>query len=151
MLDLAVYGTDGYVSIKSVSNRHNISDKYLEQIINQLYKANLVKSCRGANGGYQLTNPPEDYTIGMILRLMEGTLSPVPCLDYGDDGCQNAESCATLEVWRQVKHAVEDVVDHITLETLRQKELHLLARQGKSDPSIPRSCTTNDAKESELS
>lgn len=126
MIDLAVYGKDGYVSIKSISNRHHISDKYLEQIINQLCKAKYVKSCRGANGGYQLTRPPEDYTVGMILRLMEGSLSPVPCLDFDENGCKDAENCTTLEVWKQIKNAVETVVDNITLAELQQKEERLL-------------------------
>lgn len=122
MLDLAVYGKEEYVSIKSISQRHNISDKYLEQIINQLSKAKFVKSCRGANGGYKLTRPPEEYTVGMILRLVEGSLSPVPCLDYTENDCPQCESCTTLAVWQQIKEAVEQVVDHITLAQLQQQE-----------------------------
>ena len=100
LLDLAVNGKEEYVSIKSISVRQEISDKYLEQIINQLCKAGYVKSARGANGGYQLSQPPEYYTVGMILRLMEGTLSPVPCLDFLENDCHRAPRCATVELWQ---------------------------------------------------
>ena len=72
MLDLAVNGKDNYISIKNISTRQEISDKYLEQIINQLCKAGFVKSARGANGGYRLSREPKDYTVGMILNVMEG-------------------------------------------------------------------------------
>ncbi len=125
LLDLAVNGKEEYVSIKSISVRQEISDKYLEQIINQLCKAGYVKSARGANGGYQLSQPPEYYTVGMILRLMEGTLSPVPCLDFLENDCHRAPRCATVELWQELKEAVEEVVNRVTLADLVKRDLEL--------------------------
>ena len=82
MLDLAQYSNENeYVSIKKVSQRQDISEKYLEQIVAQLSRANFVKSIRGAQGGYRLVKAPENYTVGMILRLIEGNLSSVSCLE----------------------------------------------------------------------
>mgnify|MGYP000004956461 FL=1 len=121
MLDLAVNGKDNYISIKNISTRQEITDKYLEQIINQLCKAGFVKSARGANGGYRLSREPKDYTVGMILNVMEGTLSPVPCLDYETNTCPRSNACITLDVWRQIHEAVQNVVDNITLADLVEK------------------------------
>lgn len=117
MLDLAINNTGGYIPIKRIAERQEISEKYLEQIITQISRAGFVRSVRGSQGGYQLANPPEDYTVGMILRLMEGELSPVSCLDE-PGGCDRANRCVTLDVWQQIKEAVEDVVDNITLADL---------------------------------
>ena len=88
MLDLAVHNTGELVKIKDISARENISEKYLEQIISSLKKAGYVKSLRGAQGGYMLRRPPKEYTVGMILRLTEGTLAPVSCLK--DDAVQQS-------------------------------------------------------------
>ena len=82
MLDLATYNTGEPISLKDIARRQEISDKYLEQIISVLNKANYVKSIRGAQGGYTLTNPPEATTVGEVLRVLEGSLSPVDCVDH---------------------------------------------------------------------
>lgn len=121
MLDLAVHGTDGYIPLKEIASRQGISDKYLEQIITQLNRVGYVKSVRGAQGGYRLAHPPADYTVGMILRLMEGSLAPVDCLGDGRV-CDRAEDCVTVEVWRQLKEAVDQVVDNITLQDLLERQ-----------------------------
>ncbi len=121
MLDLAVHGTDGYIPLKEIASRQGISDKYLEQIITQLNRVGYVKSVRGAQGGYRLAHPPADYTVGMILRLMEGSLAPVDCLEDGRV-CDRAEDCVTVEVWRQLKEAVDQVVDNITLQDLLERQ-----------------------------
>lgn len=125
MLDLAMQPQGEYISLKDISSRQNISGKYMEQIISQLTKAGYVRSARGANGGYMLTHPAEYYTVGMILRLAEGSLSPVACLDSPENPCPRADYCVTLEVWVKLKKAVDDVVDHISLQRLvdRQKEI----------------------------
>ena len=81
MLDLALHEQSGYVPIKVIAERQDISDKYLEQIISILARAGFVKSVRGAGGGYKLAKSPEEYTVGMILRLTEGSLAPVACLE----------------------------------------------------------------------
>lgn len=124
MLDLSLNSNGTYISLKDISARQEISDKYSEQIINQLSKAGFVKSTRGSKGGYILANDPKDYTVGMILRLMEGSLAPVACLNDETNCCERASMCVTLEVWEKLKTAIEDVVDNVTLEDLviRQKE-----------------------------
>ena len=115
MLDLALHSEGGYVPVKAISERQDISDKYLEQIISILSRAGYVKSIRGAGGGYKLANAPETYTVGMILRLTEGSLAPVTCLDGDENTCERQEGCATLYIWKKIYNAVNDVVDHITL------------------------------------
>ena len=114
MLDLALHYDCGYIPLKAVSQRQNISDKYLEQIITQLSRAGFVRSARGAQGGYQLTKAPEEYTVGDILRTTEGSLAPVSCLEMNGGTCEMARNCVTMEVWQQIEDAVNGVVDHIT-------------------------------------
>lgn len=122
MIDLAQNETDQYVTIKSISERQEISSKYLEQIISTLNRAGYVKSIRGSQGGYKLAKPAEQYTVGMILRLIEGSLVPVACMEDVPNQCPNFETCVTLDVWKQIDEAVSNVVDHITLEDLVKKE-----------------------------
>ena len=118
MIDLAIYGTDTYVPIKSISRREDISEKYLEQIVTQLSRAKLVKSARGAQGGYQLVKPAEDYTAGEIIRAVEGSLAPVACLEPGHPLCERAKHCVTLGLWKEIQDAVDQIVDHKTLADL---------------------------------
>ena len=123
MLDLAQYSNENeYVSIKKVSQSVDISEKYLEQIVAQLSRANFVKSIRGAQGGYRLVKAPENYTVGMILRLIEGNLSSVSCLEDNPNKYQRCNNCVTLEVWQQINDAVDSVIDNITLQDLVQKQ-----------------------------
>ena len=123
MLDLAVHNTGEPVSLKDIATRQGVSDKYLEQIISYLNKAKFVKSIRGAQGGYILTMKPEEYTVGMILRLMEGSLAPVACVE-DDTPCEMLENCTTKIVWHKINQAVNDVVDHMTLADLLESENH---------------------------
>lgn len=118
MLDLAIHNEDSPVRIKDIAARQDISDKYLEQIISGLNKAGYVKSIRGPQGGYKLAKDPSCYTVGMILRLTEGSLAPVACLDDEVNRCDRQESCATLELWKQLDTAIKSVVDTITLAKL---------------------------------
>ena len=113
MVDLAIHGDGEPVKIKDIANRQGISGKYLEQIINPLTKSGLVKSFRGAQGGYTLTNPPEATTVGEILRVLEGSLSPVDCVDHPN--CANSDHCVSLSIWKKMKVALDEVVDNITL------------------------------------
>lgn len=122
MLDLAVNHSGECIAIKTVAARQEISEKYLEQIITNLVRAGYVKSVRGAQGGYLLTRPPAEYTVGMILRLTEGDLAPVACLESGATPCARADLCVTTEVWKRLKTAIDGVVDGITLAEL--VELH---------------------------
>lgn len=106
------------IPIKEIAARQSISDKYLEQIISVLSRAGYVKSVRGAGGGYKLAHPVKSYTVGMILRLTEGSLAPVACLDDNVNTCQRKNQCATLMVWEKLYEAINGVVDSITLEDL---------------------------------
>lgn len=118
MLDLALYNTGAPVRIKDISERQEISNKYLEQIISVLNKAGYVKSVRGPQGGYFLAKAPEEYTVGMILRLTEGSLAPVACLEYEGNDCPRKNDCVTLLLWEKLDAAIKGVVDSITLADL---------------------------------
>ena len=118
MLDIAQHDNGTPIRIKDISLRQEISDKYLEQIISILNKAGYVRSIRGPQGGYLLTRQPEEYTVGMILRLTEGSLAPVACLESDVNTCDRSENCVTLRVWEKLRDAIDGVVDHITLADL---------------------------------
>jgi Rrf2 family protein len=118
MLDLALNDSDTYITVKSIAERQDISGKYLEQIISVLSRAGFVKSVRGSQGGYKLSRPPEEYTVGMILRAIEGSLVPVACLEDEVNQCPRSDTCATLDVWKQIDDAVNQVVDGTTLADL---------------------------------
>lgn len=117
MLDLALNDSERPVPIKEIAQRQGISEKYLEQIISILNKASFVRSVRGPQGGYRLARKPKEYTVGMILRLTEGSMSPVDCIEDGTF-CQRADECATSIVWKRLDDAVSGVIDHITLSDL---------------------------------
>lgn len=113
MLSLALSYEDGPLSLKAIAGDQDISEKYLEQIVSPLTKAGLVKSYRGARGGYVLSHPPAEIIVGDIIRVLEGSLSPVDCLDY--PSCPNSDSCVSLSIWKKMKDALDDVVDNISL------------------------------------
>lgn len=118
MLDIAMNDKERPVRIKEVAERQEVSDKYLEQIVSVLNKAGYVRSIRGPQGGYRLTREPEEYVVGDILRLTEGSLAPVSCLEYPDATCEREDECATLELWKRLDEAIKGVIDHVTLEDL---------------------------------
>lgn len=118
MLDLAINNTGEPVRIKDIAERQEISDKYLEQIISVLNKAGYVKSLRGPQGGYRLSKDPKEYTVGMILRLTEGSLAPVACLEDEVNECPRQDECATLNLWEKLYDAIKGVVDQYTLADL---------------------------------
>lgn len=122
MMDLAMSDPGEYITIKSIAERQEISSKYLEQIISVLNRAGYVKSVRGAQGGYKLSRPPEAYTIGMILRQIEGSLVPVACMEEEPNECPRCGQCATLDVWKQLDEAIRGVVDNITLADLAKNQ-----------------------------
>ena len=112
MLDLATEGSKRPVPVKEIAKRQNISEKYLEQIISPLSKAGLVKSIRGAQGGYVLTRPATEITAGDILRAAEGTIAPVECCE---SGCDRSDGCVTFGLYKKIQDAVDSVVDSTTL------------------------------------
>ena len=118
MLDLASNDSGGPIRLRDVANRQHISEKYLEQIISVLNKAGYVRSIRGPQGGYSLTRSPGEYTAGMILRLTEGSLSPVECTEENGTPCDREENCVTKLLWQKLDNAINDVVDNVTLEDL---------------------------------
>ncbi|MEG1847355.1 MAG: Rrf2 family transcriptional regulator [Lachnospiraceae bacterium] len=121
MLDLAENNTGAYIKVRQIAYRQGISEKYLEQIISILNKAGFVKSVRGAQGGYQLAKDPKEYTIGMILRLTEGSLCPVACMESDENVCARHDSCETLGIWEELNTAINRVVDGITIADLVTK------------------------------
>ena len=121
MIDLAEHQTEGYIPLKTIAQRQGISEKYLESIIKLLVKAQLLSGVRGKGGGYRLTKTPEQYTAGQILRLTEGSLAPVACLEEGADICERCDTCETLEVWQELYDAVNKVVDGVTIADLVER------------------------------
>lgn len=117
MIDLATNDDGNPIRIRDVAERQGISDKYLEQIISVLNKAGYVKSVRGPQGGYNLKKNPEDYTVGMILRLTEGSLAPVVCVE-DEAECERQNGCVTFLLWKKMSDAINDVVDTVTLKDL---------------------------------
>lgn len=118
MLDLALHNTGEYISLKDISQRQGITVKYLEQIVTVLAKAGFVHSQRGNNGGYRLARKPEDYTAGDILRVMEGSLQPIACLEADPNECARSAYCSVLPFWQGLGKVVNDYVDSVTLEEL---------------------------------
>lgn len=126
MLDLACNDTGEYITIKSIAARQDISEKYMEQIISLLNHAGFVKSIRGAQGGYRLMKDPSEYTVGMILRLTEGSLAPVDCLEEETNDCKRSSGCVTREVWNELYDAIKGVVDRITLKDLVDRQRNMV-------------------------
>ncbi len=118
MIDLAQNGTENFVPLKDISERQEISIKYLEQITALLSKYGLLQSVRGPQGGYRLARPASSYTVGEILRTTEGNLAPVACLETPVNTCERQNMCATLKVWRGLEKVVNDYLDSISLEQL---------------------------------
>lgn len=118
MYDMAVNDNGSAIPLKDIANRQNISIKYLEQIVILLNRAGFVKSVRGAQGGYRLAHPASYYTVGMILRLTEGSMAPVACLDDEVNQCPRVNECPTLFVWEKLDAAVKEVIDGITLQDI---------------------------------
>ena len=117
MLDLAIHNSEGQIALKNIAERQEISENYLEQLFAILKKAGLVKSIRGAQGGYILANEPYKTTVGSILRALEGSLAPVECVVEVDPvKCCRADLCVTKIIWEKIRDRVNDVVDSITFE-----------------------------------
>ena len=114
MLDLAMNHGGGFIPLKAVAQRQEISDKYLEQIIHRLNREGLVESARGAQGGYRLARRPDDYSVGEILRAVEGSAAPVSCLDCNMT-CDKFDSCLTIGLYKKIQDAIDGVVDHTSL------------------------------------
>jgi Rrf2 family protein len=118
LLDLAEQQKDGYIALKDIAERQEISKKYLEQIIPTLSRANLLLTNRGYQGGYRLARLPREYTVGEILRATEGSLAPVACLEQKPNQCSRCAECLTLPVWQGLEKVINGYLDSITLQDI---------------------------------
>ena len=121
MIDLAEHQGEGFIPLKVIAQRQEISEKYLESIIKLLVKSKLLSGVRGKGGGYQLTKAPEQYTVGTILRLTEESLAPVSCLEPEANACPKANLCRTLPLWKGLDQVIRDYLDSVTVADLMRR------------------------------
>ena len=122
LIDLAEHENCGFVALKDIAARQNISKKYLEQIIPIFNNSDILKTARGSQGGYRLSRSPEKYTVGEILRLTEGNLAPVDCLTQDPIECERSVDCPTLPVWQGLNRVINEYLDSITLQDLLDQQ-----------------------------
>ena len=120
MIDIAEHPNEPHIPLKSIAARQGISEKYLESILKVLVQDKLLTGLRGRGGGYRLTKAPEDYTLGEILRLTEGSLAPVACTDDGEHDCPRKGICPSHPVWQKLDNMINEFFDGITLADLIQ-------------------------------
>ena len=118
MLELAQDDSAAYLPLPAIAERQGISEKYLESIISVLSKAGLVDGLRGKGGGYRLNRPAADYSVGQVLRLTEGSLAPVTCLEGDENTCPRAGHCTTLPMWEKLDTIINDYLDSVSLADL---------------------------------
>lgn len=137
MIDLAIYSKEQQVSIKSISERQEISENYLERIIAVLKKSGYVKSTRGAQGGYSLAVEPEDISVGDILRALEGDLNPVDCTTVNEEKqCSESGLCVTKFVWKKISDSINEVVNGISLQDMVDEQLAIQAAHSNGEEKI---------------
>ena len=118
MLELAHYDQSPYMPLPLIAEKQGISEKYLESIVSLLVKGGLVEGVRGKGGGYRLRRPLQDYSAGEILRLTEGSLAPVSCLEGEENACPRAGQCHTLPMWTKLEGLINSYLDSVTLADL---------------------------------
>lgn len=118
LLDLAEHREDGYIALKDIAKRQDISKKYLEQIVPILNRSDLLRTNRGNQGGYMLVKAPSQYTVGEILRLTEGNFAPVACVGKNPEECARSAECPTLPVWQGLYKVISEYLDGITLQDI---------------------------------
>ena len=118
LIDLAERREEGFIPLRDIVSRQGISQKYVENIMSSLSRAGLVEGVHGRGGGYRLTRAPEDYSLGEVLRLTEGDLAPVSCLEGGAAGCERAGQCRTLPVWDRLNEIINAYLDSVALADL---------------------------------
>ncbi len=122
LLDLAEHQSNGYVALRDIAERQNISKKYLEQIIPVFNKSDILRTNRGSQGGYRLAKTPDKYTVGEILRLTEGSLAPVACLEQDPVECERSGECATLPIWQGLNRVINEYLNGITLQDILDQQ-----------------------------
>lgn len=125
MIDLAEHCNGEYIPMKDVVKRQQVSQKYVERIMTMLSKANFVEAVHGKGGGYRLNRSPDEYIVGDILRLTEGSLAPVACLDCDAEECERANQCRTLPMWKELNNRITDFFDGITIADLMKKDIEI--------------------------
>lgn len=126
MIDLAEHFGEGFIPMKEIADRQGISLKYLERFVPALSKSGFIEGVQGKGGGYRLTKKPEEYTIGEILRVVEGNLAPVSCLECGAEPCPREKECRTILMWKNLQKVINEYFDGITLKDLmRSSEIVL--------------------------
>ncbi|MDO4740868.1 MAG: Rrf2 family transcriptional regulator [Eubacteriales bacterium] len=125
LLDLSHNQKDGYIALKEIAGRQGISQKYLEQIVMLLGKNSVLRSSRGYQGGYRLAKKPEEITVGEVLRLTEGSLAPVACLQREENDCERCSECEMLRVWQGLERVIYDYLDNITLADIPKGHLDI--------------------------
>ena len=123
MIDLAEQNREAYVPLKEIAKRQNISQKYMEGIMTILSKNNFIEAIHGKGGGYRLNRNPEDYKVGDILRLVEGTLAPVACLECGAEPCERASECKTLPMWQKLDEMISGYLNDVSIADLMRNEM----------------------------
>lgn len=118
MIDLAEHFGEGFIPMKEIADRQGISLKYLERFVPALSKSGFIEGVQGKGGGYRLTKKPEEYTIGEILRVVEGNLAPVSCLECGAEPCAREKECRTILMWKNLQKVINEYFDGITLKDL---------------------------------
>ncbi|MDD6021375.1 MAG: RrF2 family transcriptional regulator [Acutalibacteraceae bacterium] len=123
MVELADRADNGYIPLNAIAESQNISEKYLESIIVILSKAKFVDGLRGKGGGYKLSRKAEEYTVGSILRTVEGSLAPVNCLKSDENTCENADNCKTLPLWTKLDDIINDYLESVSLADLAEGKI----------------------------
>ncbi|MDR1617395.1 MAG: Rrf2 family transcriptional regulator [Syntrophomonadaceae bacterium] len=118
LVDLAEHKDNGYIALKDIAERQGISKKYLEQIVTLLNRSDILRTNRGYQGGYMLAQAPSQYTVGQILRITEGGLCPVACLEDDPNQCERSGSCRTLPIWQGLSNVIAEYLDSITLQDI---------------------------------
>ncbi len=118
LIDMAEHSGSGLIPMKTIADRQDISLKYLEKILPVLTRNGMIEGVHGKGGGYKLTKNPDQYTVGEILRLTEGDLAPVPCLECNAKECERKAECRTVGMWSELGSRINDYLDSVTLEDL---------------------------------
>lgn len=126
MIDLAESSNGEYIAMKKIAERQNISLKYLERILPVLTQNNLIEGIQGKGGGYRLTKKPDEYKVGDILRLTEGDLAPVSCLENGAAKCERSAECRTLPMWSELNRVINNYLDSVRLSDLVKKDINAI-------------------------
>lgn len=117
-IDLSEHKDEGYIALKDIADRQGISKKYLEQIVTLLNNSDMLRSNRGYKGGYMLSKSPDQYTVGEILRITEGGLCPVSCMEDNPNQCSRSDNCKTLHIWKGLDKVMSEYLDSITLQNI---------------------------------